>query len=67
MRALESGESFTITRNGIPVGELTPVQRSRFIDTRQLQAKLSQAPKVDFLRFRSYVDALVDQDPAPRG
>jgi antitoxin (DNA-binding transcriptional repressor) of toxin-antitoxin stability system len=67
MRALESGESFTIARNGIPVGELTPVQRSRFIDTRQLQAILSQAPEIDSLRFRSDVDALVDQDPAPRG
>jgi antitoxin (DNA-binding transcriptional repressor) of toxin-antitoxin stability system len=29
MDALESGEDFVITRNGVPVGELTPIRRSR--------------------------------------
>ncbi|MDR3689509.1 MAG: hypothetical protein P4L46_09035 [Fimbriimonas sp.] len=67
MRALESGEAFTIARNGVPVGELRPVQRNRFVDTRQLQAKLANAPKVDYKRFRADVDALLDQDPSPRG
>ena len=67
MRALENGEAFTVSRNGVPVGELTPVQRNRFIDTRQLQAKLANAPKVDYKRFRADLDALLDQDPSPRG
>ena len=67
MRALESGETFTIARNGVPVGELTPVQRNRFVDTRQLQAKLANAPKIDYARFRADIDAFLDQDPSPRG
>ncbi len=67
MRALESGESFTIARNGVPVGELTPVQRKRFVDTRRLQSTLGNAPKVDYQRFRADVNALIDQDPSPRG
>lgn len=67
MRALESGEAFTIARNGVPVGELTPVQRNRFVDIRQLQAKLASAPKVDYKRFRADVDAFLDQDPSPHG
>jgi len=66
-RALESGEAFTIARHGAPVGELTPVQRNRFVDTRQLQAKLANAPKVDYTRFRADVDAFLNQEPSPRG
>ena len=31
MRALDRGEVFLVTRNGIPVGELRPAQR-RFVD-----------------------------------
>ncbi len=29
MRALDRGESFVVTRNGVPVGELTPIRRGR--------------------------------------
>jgi len=67
MRALESGEKFIIARNGVPVGELTPVERNRFVDTRQLQAKLAHAPKIDYARFRADVEAFLDQDPTPHG
>jgi len=67
MRALESGETFIVARNGVPVGELTPFRRNRFVDTRQLQAKLANAPKVDYTAFRADVDALLNQDPSPRG
>jgi len=31
MRQLDQGESFVLTRNGIPVGELSPLRRHRFI------------------------------------
>jgi antitoxin (DNA-binding transcriptional repressor) of toxin-antitoxin stability system len=31
MRRLDQGESFLVTRNGVPVGELTPLRRHRFI------------------------------------
>ena len=36
MRQLDDGESFVVTRNGVPVGELTPLRRSRFVPTTAL-------------------------------
>lgn len=67
MRALDRGESFTVTRNGVPVGELTPVHPRRFAskDT-VLRTLLDNAP-IDADRFREDVDRVLDQDPTPRG
>jgi antitoxin (DNA-binding transcriptional repressor) of toxin-antitoxin stability system len=31
MRALDRGESFVATRNGVPVGELTPLRERQFV------------------------------------
>src|SRR5947208_1746861 len=31
MRALDRGESFLVTRNGVAVGELVPARRRRFV------------------------------------
>ena len=39
MRALDRGESFVVTRNGVAVGELRPVRRRRFVSaSRVLEA-----------------------------
>lgn len=67
MRALDKGKSFIITRNGVPVGELTPVRRRTFVPVETAIAAFAGAPRVDVERFRTDVDAAVDQDPAPRG
>jgi antitoxin (DNA-binding transcriptional repressor) of toxin-antitoxin stability system len=67
MRALDRGEEFVITRNGVAVGELHPLRRRRYIRKEALLALLAGAPKVDYQRFRSDVDAFLDQDPTPRG
>lgn len=66
MRALDKGKSFTITRNGVPVGELTPVRRRVFVSTEAAQAGLAGAPRLARKRFRKDVDAVLDQDPTPR-
>ncbi len=66
MRALDRGETFVVTRNGVPVGELTPVRRRRFVPTDELIAAFRGAPRIDFKRFRKDIDAFVDQDPEPR-
>ena len=66
MRALDRGESFLVTRNGVPVGELAPVAPREFIDTRTLIALLAGVPSVDAARLRADLDAVVDQDPTPR-
>lgn len=66
MRALDRGESFVVTRNGVPVGELTPVRRRRFVPAEEAIAAFKGAPRIDFARFRADIDAFVDQDPTPR-
>jgi antitoxin (DNA-binding transcriptional repressor) of toxin-antitoxin stability system len=67
MRALDAGESFVVTRNGVPVGELTPLRRHGFVAKAAVLAAFAGASPVDFRRFRADVDALVDHDPTPRG
>lgn len=66
MRALGRGESFVVTRNGVPVGELTPLRQRQFVPAETAIAAFAGAPAVEFDRFRGDVDALVDQDAAPR-
>ena len=67
MRALDRGESFVVTRNGVPVGELTPLRQRRFVAAEVALALFAGAPGIAPDRFRSDVDAMVDQEPAPRG
>lgn len=67
MRALDRGETFVVTRNGVPVGELTPLRQRRFVGAEAAAALFAAAPIVDGERFRADVDAVLDQQPAPRG
>lgn len=66
MRALDRGATFVVTRNGVPVGELIPLRRPRFVPTDVLIAAFQGAPRIDFKRFREDIDAFVDQDAEPR-
>jgi antitoxin (DNA-binding transcriptional repressor) of toxin-antitoxin stability system len=56
-----------VTRNGVPVAELTPLRRRRFVSAEAAQAAFAGAPRIAAPRFRRDVDALIDQDPDPRG
>jgi len=67
MRQLDKGESFVVTRNGVPVGELTPLRRHRFVSADAAIAMFRNAPGVDFEQFRADLDILATQDPSPRG
>jgi antitoxin (DNA-binding transcriptional repressor) of toxin-antitoxin stability system len=67
MRALDHGESFVVTRNGVPVGELRPLTPRRFVPVAEVRAAFASAPSLDRKRFRQDLDVLVDQDPSPRG
>jgi prevent-host-death family protein len=67
MRALGRGDTFVVTRNGVPVGELVPLRRRRFVSVEEALATFAGAPAIDVERFRLDVDELLDQDPTPRG
>ncbi len=67
MRALDDGEVFIVTRNGVPVGELTPLRRHRFVATEAAVAIFRAAPGVDYRRLRADLDGVVSQDATPRG
>lgn len=67
MRRLDRGESFVVTRNGVPVGELLPLRRRRFVSAEAAAELFRGAPGVDAARFRADVDQGVDQDATPRG
>jgi antitoxin (DNA-binding transcriptional repressor) of toxin-antitoxin stability system len=66
MRALDRGETFIVTRNGVPVGELTPVRKRRFVSADAAVALFAGAPVLDGGRFRADIDAVLDQHPQPR-
>lgn len=66
MRRLDQGETFIVTRNGMPVGELTPLRRHRFVTADAAVAMFRNAPAVDAERFRSDLDAVASQEIEPR-
>ena len=66
MRALDRGESFIVTRNGVPVGELTPIKRRVFVPVEELKRIFSGLEPIDARKFREDIDAAIDQDPTPR-
>ena len=67
MRRLDHGETFIVTRNGTPVGELTPMRRHRFVPTDSVVAMFRNAPAIDGDKFRADLDVIAKQNPEPRG
>jgi antitoxin (DNA-binding transcriptional repressor) of toxin-antitoxin stability system len=67
MRALDRGEQFVITRNGVPVGELTPFRPRTFVTAEAAVAAFAGAAKIDGKRLRKDLDAVLEQDATPRG
>lgn len=67
MRALDSGDAFFVTRNGVAVGELTPIRRRRFVAKDAAVAAFTRAAPIDPPRWREDLDRVIDQDSTPRG
>ena len=67
MRALDRGESFVVTRNGVPVGELHPLRQRQWVDADVVLAAFRGASPIDPKRFREDVDRWIDQDVSVRG
>src|SRR3954470_6477567 len=60
------GESFTVTRHGIPVARLVPLHRKTFARTEEVFASFASVPHIDAAEFRADLDAAFDQDPFSR-
>jgi antitoxin (DNA-binding transcriptional repressor) of toxin-antitoxin stability system len=67
MRQLDEGKSFIVTRNGVPVGELAPLRRHRFVRSDTAIALFRRAPAVDLDKLRGDLDRVASQDLTPRG
>ena len=67
MRRLDQGQAFVVTRNGVPVGELIPLRRRRFVPRDNVVAAFVHAPPIDPVRFRNDLDRQVDQRIDPPG
>ena len=63
IKAVAAGETFVITRNGIPVAELRPIRTNRrpTVPKAELAALARSGPRVDLRQFRADLDRLVDQ------
>ncbi|MCY3971430.1 MAG: type II toxin-antitoxin system prevent-host-death family antitoxin [Acidobacteria bacterium] len=60
LRAVQEGQSMTITRNGTPVAELRPLAARRFVSRALLREAAKTAPRIDARRFRDDIDAVID-------
>lgn len=66
MDAVERGESFRISRNGVDVAELRPVSPHRRPSVAALLDRRRTQPRVDSRQFRADLDAF-DPDRLPEG
>jgi len=69
MDAVEHGESFTVTRDGRPIGELVPLARPRFVSRVDFVAASATAPLIDLQWLREDLDTSIDfgvEDPYDR-
>lgn len=59
-----AGESFVVTRNGIPVAELRPLftLRRTVVPKAAIAAFVETGPRIDARRFRADLDNFVDQE-----
>lgn len=61
LRRVQAGQTLIVTRNGVAVAELRPVPPRRFVTRAAIVDAARRAPRVDSVRFRADLDALVDQ------
>ena len=76
MDAVEAGETFHVTRNGVEIAELRPLTRRRRLTAEELVERHKRLPRVDAAEMRKDIeeffgdDRLTDDDnpwDRPRG
>jgi prevent-host-death family protein len=61
LREVQAGQTLIVTRNGVPVAELRPIQPRRFVPRAVIAEAATRAPRIDAGRFRADLDAMIDQ------
>jgi prevent-host-death family protein len=61
LREVQAGQTLIVTRNGVPVAELRPIQPRRFVSRVAIAEAAARAPRIDAARFRADMDAVIDQ------
>lgn len=61
LREVQAGHTVIITRSGVPVAELRPIQPHRFVPRAVIADAAARAPRVDASRLRTDLDSVVDQ------
>ncbi len=56
MDAVEAGETYHVTRNGVEVAELRPVARRRRLTAEELVERHRRLPRVDYAGMRAEAD-----------
>lgn len=56
MDAVEAGEIYHITRNGLEVAELRPLTRKRRMSAEELVMRHRRLPRVDYAQMRQEAD-----------
>jgi prevent-host-death family protein len=73
MDAVEAGETYHVTRNGVPVAELRPLARRRRLTAEELVERHKKLPRVEYAQLRNDADQVFgtegrvdDDDPWDR-
>jgi prevent-host-death family protein len=56
MDAVQAGETYHVTRNGVPVAELRPLSRRRRLSAEELVERHKTLPRIECSRMRTEVD-----------
>ncbi len=59
-----AGESFVVTRNGVPVAELLPLRahRQTVVSKAAVLEAFTSGPRIDAKQFRKDLDDVIDQE-----
>lgn len=62
MDAVEAGETYHVTRNGVEIAELRPLPRRRRLTAEELVERHRRLPRVDHIRMRQEADEFFGTD-----
>jgi prevent-host-death family protein len=62
MDAVEAGETFHVTRNGVEIAELRPLAQRRRMTAEELVERHKRLPRMDAAEMRREADAVFGED-----